>query len=39
MLDRLFAGTTDADVAACLRVLDTMARQLTGETLMPKEDL
>ncbi|MBB1494139.1 MarR family transcriptional regulator [Propioniciclava sp. MC1595] len=39
VLDRLFAGTTDADVAACLRVLDTMARQLTGETLMPKEDL
>lgn len=35
MLDELFAGVDAPDLAACLRVLDSMSRSLTGEGLLP----
>lgn len=36
-LTRLYAGLNDAEIATTLRVLDTMSRNLTGQSVLPKE--
>ena len=35
LLDDLFADVAPADLHTCLRVLDTMSRSLTGDSLLP----
>lgn len=37
ILTSLYAGLDDAEVATTLRVLDTMSRNLTGASVLPKE--
>lgn len=36
LLDELFDGIAESDLAACVRVLDAMSSNLTGEALTPE---